>query len=249
MAASLLRYLSDEDTPGISRAKRGTGFAYFDARGRKISDARTLERIRSIVIPPAWTEVWISPAPHGHIQATGRDARGRKQYRYHPLWRARRDRSKYAQLESFARALPAIRRGVARDLRKPGLPREKVLAAIVRLLESSMIRVGNDEYTKSNGSYGLTTLRDHHVRFRGAKMRFAFRGKSGVKRDVELEDRRLARIVKQRAGRQRAAEQRAGGEKRDRRGDQDDGGALGKYDHRVPKILCPPRCPRSVSGG
>lgn len=197
MAATLLRYLSDEDAPGISRAKHGTSFNYFDAKGRKISDARTLERIRSIVIPPAWTDVWIAPTPHGHIQATGRDARGRKQYRYHTLWRAQRDQSKYAALESFARALPAIRRGVARDLKKPGLPREKVLAAIVRLLECSMIRVGNEEYTKSNGSYGLTTLLDNHVKFSGGKMRFAFRGKSGVKRNVELQDRRLASIVKQ----------------------------------------------------
>jgi len=149
------------------------------------------------VIPPAWTDVWICPDPRGHIQATGRDARGRKQYRYHPRWREVRDEDKYGRLADFGRALPAIRRRIDRDLRRRGLPREKVLAAVVKLLETTFIRVGNDEYARQNRSYGLTTMRDAHVRVAGSKVRFLFRGKSGVEHQLELDDRRLARIVKQ----------------------------------------------------
>jgi DNA topoisomerase I len=149
------------------------------------------------VIPPAWTDVWICPDPRGHLQATGRDARGRKQYRYHPRWREVRDEDKYGRLAEFGRALPAIRRRIARDLRRRGLPREKVLAAVVALLETTFIRVGNDEYARTNNSYGLTTMRDAHVRVSGSKVRFLFRGKSGVRHELELDDRRLARIVRQ----------------------------------------------------
>ena len=149
------------------------------------------------MIPPAWTDVWICPDPRGHIQATGRDARGRKQYRYHPRWREVRDEDKYGRLADFGRALPAIRRRIDRDLRRRGLPREKVLAAVVKLLETTFIRVGNDEYARQNRSYGLTTMRDAHVRVAGSKVRFLFRGKSGVEHQLELDDRRLARIVKQ----------------------------------------------------
>jgi DNA topoisomerase I len=194
--SSVLRYLCDEDVPGIRRVRHGSGFVYFDPRGRKITDENTLARIRSIVIPPAWQEVWICPLRYGHIQATGRDARGRKQYRYHPLWRAWKDEAKYQQLAAFGRALPQIRRRVGRDLAKPGLPREKVLAAIVRLLERTMIRVGNDEYARANRSYGLTTLLDNHVRFYSGKLKFAFRGKSGIARRVVLRDPRLLRVVR-----------------------------------------------------
>ena len=149
------------------------------------------------MIPPAWTSVWICPDPLGHLQATGRDARGRKQYRYHPRWRQVRDEHKYGRLADFGRALPGIRRRIARDIRRSGLPREKVLAAIVRLLETTFIRVGNDEYARENRSYGLTTMRDAHVRVNGSSVRFFFRGKSGVPHELHLDDRRLARIVKQ----------------------------------------------------
>jgi DNA topoisomerase-1 len=162
-----------------------------------IKERRTLIRIRSLAIPPAWTDVWICTREDGHLQATGRDARGRKQYRYHQQWRAVRDENKYQRLISFAKALPKIRRRIARDLRRKGLPREKVLAAVVKLLETTLIRVGNDEYAKSNGSFGLTTMRDRHAHVRGAKVSFEFRGKSGVEHEIDLEDPRLARIVRQ----------------------------------------------------
>ena len=155
-----------------------------------------MQRIKSLVIPPAWTDVWISPDPRGHLQATGRDARGRKQYRYHPRWREVRDETKYYRLIGFAQALPAVRRRTAADLRKSGLPKEKVLATVVQLLEKTLIRVGNDEYAKQNRSFGLTTLRDGHVDVTGGKVTFAFRGKSGVEHEVVLDDRRLARVVK-----------------------------------------------------
>lgn len=158
---------------------------------------RDLARIRALVIPPAWKAVWICPDPRGHLQATGRDARGRKQYRYHPRWREVRDEDKYGRLPDFGRALPAIRRRIGRDLGRPGLSREKVLAAVVKLLETTFIRVGNDEYARQNRSFGLTTMRDAHVRVSGSKVRFLFRGKSGVRHALELADRRLARIVKQ----------------------------------------------------
>jgi DNA topoisomerase-1 len=153
-------------------------------------------RIRALAIPPAWTDVWICADPRGHLQATGRDARGRKQYRYHPRWREVRDQDKYGRLPEFGRALPAIRRRIGRDLGRHGLPRQKVLAAVVKLLETTFIRVGNDEYARQNRSYGLTTMRDGHVRVSGSKVRFMFRGKSGVQHALELDDRRLARIVR-----------------------------------------------------
>ncbi len=190
-----LRHASD-DRPGISRRCAGRGFTYRDASGRLIRDAATLDRIRSIVIPPAWTDVWICPWPNGHLQATGRDARGRKQYRYHPRYRARRDGVKFERLIAFARALPAIRAQVERDLSRPGLPQEKVVAAVVRLLELTLIRVGNDEYARLNRSFGLTTLRDRHAEVDGAAITFRFRAKSGQQREVGLRDRRLAGLVK-----------------------------------------------------
>jgi DNA topoisomerase I len=190
-----LRHSSDE-SPGITRRRSGRGFSYRDPEGRTIRDAATLERIRAIVIPPAWTDVWISPWPNGHLQATGRDARGRKQYRYHARYRARRDTAKFERLIAFARALPAIREQVDRDLSRPGLPREKVLAAVVRLLELTLIRVGNDEYARLNKSFGLTTLRDRHATVEGTSITFRFRGKSGQQHEVGLRDRRLAGVVK-----------------------------------------------------
>jgi DNA topoisomerase-1 len=167
-----------------------------DADGTRVRHAATLARIRALAIPPAWTEVWICRSPHGHVQAVGRDARGRKQYRYHPRWRAVRDETKYARMLAFARALPAIRAAVARDLERPGLPRRKVLAAVVRLLETTLIRVGNEEYARQNGSFGLTTMRDGHVAVSGAALRFHFNGKSGRAHVVDVRDPRLARIVR-----------------------------------------------------
>ena len=190
-----MRYVSDR-SPGIRRRRAGRTFRYSTASGRPVRDPRELARIRSLAIPPAWTEVWICAAPDGHLQAVGRDARGRKQYRYHPAWRALRERTKYDRMRAFARALPRIRRRVERDLARSGLPREKVLATVVRLLELTRIRVGNPEYTRENGSYGLTTLRNRHVEVRGAKLRFHFRGKSGRIRDVAVESPRLARVVR-----------------------------------------------------
>jgi DNA topoisomerase-1 len=197
-AAVDLKYASDE-SPGIRRKKAGTGFTYIDAKGKGLRDEATLRRIKSLVIPPAWTEVWISPDSNGHLQATGFDARHRKQYRYHPRFREVREQTKYTRMLDFARALPRIRRRVARDLRLTGLPREKVLAAVVRLLEMTLIRVGNDEYAKSNRSFGLTTLQDKHAHINGSRthVRFEFKGKSGVAHEIDLADPRLARIVKQ----------------------------------------------------
>jgi DNA topoisomerase-1 len=191
-----LTYVEDTQ-PGIRRQPSGQGFRYVGAKGNTLKNGRLLARIRSLAIPPAWTDVWICSNERGHLQATGRDARGRKQYRYHPDWQATRDENKYQKLIAFAKALPKMRRRVARDLRKKGLPREKVLAAIVKLLETTLIRVGNDEYAKSNGSFGLTTIRDRHAKIRGAKVRFEFRGKSGIEHEIDLEDPRLARIVRQ----------------------------------------------------
>jgi DNA topoisomerase-1 len=182
--------------PGIRRKRAGKGFAYVDSDGKTIRDAEQLARIRSLAIPPAYTDVWICPSPNGHIQATGRDARGRKQYRYHPKWREVRDETKFGRMIAFSEALPRIRERVERDLTLQGLPREKVLATVVRLLECTRIRVGNDEYAKSNRSFGLTTLQDRHVEISGSTLRFEFRGKSGKTHKVDLNDRRLARIVR-----------------------------------------------------
>jgi DNA topoisomerase-1 len=190
-----LTYVHDDD-PGIARLKSGAGFTYRDAHGRTIRDARELDRIRALVIPPAWTNVWICPDPRGHIQATGRDQRGRKQYRYHPDWRASRDTHKYGRVAAFGRALPRLRKQVELDLGRRGLPREKVLAAVVRLLEVTLIRVGNTEYAKTNKSFGLTTMQKRHVKVSGAGAVFEFRGKSGKSHRTGFHDRRLVRIVR-----------------------------------------------------
>jgi DNA topoisomerase-1 len=193
--AAGLHYVGDT-TPGIRRLRRGSSFYYVGTNGKLIRNQEELRRIRSLVIPPAWTDVWVCPDARGHLQATGRDVRGRKQYRYHPKWREVRDETKYHRMISFALALPAIRKRTAADMRGPGLTREKVLAAVVQLLEKTLIRVGNDEYAKENHSFGLTTMRDGHVAVKGARVRFVFRGKSGVEHDIDLNDRRLARTVK-----------------------------------------------------
>jgi DNA topoisomerase I len=192
--AAGLRYVND-NKPGIRREREAEGFRYVDAKGEPVDDEDTLKRIRSLAIPPAWTEVWICPQTNGHLQATGRDARGRKQYRYHPKWREVRDEVKYERMIKFGQALPAIRREVDRALDLPGLPREKVLATIVYLLETTMIRVGNEEYARTNKSFGLTTLRRRHVKIDGSDVQFSFRGKSGVYHKVKIHDRRLARII------------------------------------------------------
>jgi DNA topoisomerase I len=192
--AAGLRYVSDT-TPGIRRRRSGSGFSYVAPDGKVIKDAAEISRIRSLAIPPAYTDVWISPTANGHIQATGRDARGRKQYRYHPKWREKRDETKFGRVLAFSEALPRIRAQVERDLSKPGLPREKVLATVVRLLDCTGIRIGNDEYARSNRSFGLTTLQDRHVEISGSNIKFEFRGKSGKAHSVSLSDRRLARIV------------------------------------------------------
>src|SRR4051812_10731238 len=190
-----LRYVSD-GKPGIRRERLRGRFRYVDPAGKPIKDQATLARIKALVIPPAWSEVWICSDPNGHVQVTARDAKGRKQYRYHPLWRKARDENKYEHLISFGNALPAIRGRVEKDLALPGLPRAKILATIVRLLETTMMRVGNEEYARSNGSFGLTTLRDKHVQIDGHRLQFEFRGKSGVQHSVALNDHRLARIVR-----------------------------------------------------
>jgi DNA topoisomerase-1 len=194
--AAGLRYVSDE-MPGITRIARGKHFAYVAADGKEITDETELARIRSLAVPPAYTDVWICPIANGHLQATGRDARGRKQYRYHKRWREVRDETKYGRMIAFAQALPAIRKRIEADMALSGLPREKVLATVVQLLETTAIRVGNDEYAKDNGSYGLTTLRNTHAKVQGATVRFSFRGKSGVRHAIDLRDRRLAKIVRQ----------------------------------------------------
>ena len=191
-----LRYVH-ADRPGITRHGAGKGFFYRDPQGERITDKATIKRIKALAIPPAWTDVWICPSENGHIQATGRDARGRKQYRYHEKWREVRDETKYEHVLAFGRALPGIRERVDADLRRQGLPKEKVLAAIVRLLETTLIRIGNDQYAKENKSFGLTTMRDRHADIHGSTVSFEFNGKSGIEHEVDLEDRRLAKIVKQ----------------------------------------------------
>jgi DNA topoisomerase IB len=189
-----LVYVTDAQ-PGIRRLRRGKGFGYRSADGKAINDPDELQRIRALAIPPAYADVWICVDPRGHLQATGRDARGRKQYRYHAHWRQLRDHGKFDRLLAFGATLPKLRRRVRRDLALPGLPHEKVLALIVRLLDETLIRIGNDSYARDNKSYGLTTLRSRHVRAERGRLRFAFRGKSGQEREVELSDKRLARIV------------------------------------------------------
>jgi len=190
-----LRYVSD-DQPGYTRKPRGKGFLYFDTDGKPIRDEQRILRINRLAIPPAYTDVWICPSPNGHIQATGRDARRRKQYRYHERWREVRDENKYEKMLLFGEALEKIRRHVTKDMRSPGFPRGKVLATVVRLLEQTLIRVGNEEYARENKSFGLTTMRNRHLEIEGSKVKFRFRGKSGVYREVLVRDRRAARIVK-----------------------------------------------------
>ncbi|MGH8101294.1 MAG: DNA topoisomerase IB [Chthoniobacterales bacterium] len=189
-----LRYVSD-DRAGYMRKPKGKQFEYFDTEGKPIRDDELLLRIKRLAIPPAWTDVWICPLPNGHIQATGRDARRRKQYRYHDRWREVRDENKYDRMVSFARVLPKIRRRVARDLRRAGLPREKVLATVVQLLERTFIRIGNDDYARQNKSYGLTTMQNRHVEVKGTRLRFRFRGKSGRYHQVDFTDRRIAKVI------------------------------------------------------
>ena len=190
-----LRYVHDS-MPGITRHKAHNGFDYRTPDGELVRDIDTLKRIRALAIPPAWTDVWICPDPNGHLQAVGRDQRRRKQYRYHPRWREIRDEAKFGKMLVFSRALPLIRARIEQDLKRPGLPRERVLAAIVRLMELTLFRVGNNEYAKENKSYGLTTLRDRHVAIDGSRIHIGFRGKSGIQHQTDINDRRLARIVK-----------------------------------------------------
>jgi len=190
-----LRYVSDEQ-PGIRRRKAGKGFTYLKPGGSKVDDEATLKRIKTLAVPPAWTDVWICPHANGHIQATGRDAKGRKQYRYHARFREVRDGTKYEHMMAFAQALPAIRAKLKEHMALRGLPREKVLATVVHLLESTLIRVGNDDYVKQNKSYGLTTLRNKHVKVDGSELRFEFKGKSGKTWNLQVKDRRIAKIVR-----------------------------------------------------
>ncbi len=190
-----LRYVSDV-RPGIRRKKRGQSFVFLNPDGSVVRDRNTLVRIKRLAIPPAWTEVWICPLENGHLQATGRDARGRKQYRYHARWREVRDENKYQRMIAFGHALPKIRKRVRRDLKLPGMPRNKVLATIVTLLETTLVRVGNEEYARENRSYGLTTMRNRHVKVLGSKITFEFIGKSGKRHKIDVHDRHLARIVK-----------------------------------------------------
>jgi DNA topoisomerase-1 len=189
-----LRYEGDA-APGWTRKKRGSSFAYFDARGHRIQRPRDISRVRALAIPPAWTRVWISPSPDAHIQATGRDARGRKQYKYHSRFRELREAAKYAHILEFAEQLPALRRHAKKDLARAGLPREKVLAAVIDVMQRTCVRVGNDRYAEVNGSYGLTTLRDRHLRVAGAHLTFRFKGKGGKLHEQHLDDPKLARIL------------------------------------------------------
>ncbi len=193
--AASLRYVVDSRA-GFQRKRAGTGFSYLDLDGRPIRDRETLRRIRSLAIPPAWTGVWICPLAHGHLQATGRDARGRKQYRYHARWREVRDETKYGRMIPFGSALPRIRAQLQEDLTLPDLPRNKVLATIVRLLETTFIRVGNEEYARANRSFGLTTMKTRHVEVEGSSIHFTFRGKGGKAHEISVSDRYLARLVK-----------------------------------------------------
>ena len=188
-------YYVNDNRVGYRRKANGNGFEYLDTEAKRIRDRQRLLRIKRLAIPPAWTDVWICPSPNGHIQATGRDARGRKQYRYHDRWREVRDENKFGRLAEFAKTLPKIRRRVARDITLADLPREKVLATVVRLLERTFIRIGNEEYARENKSFGLTTIKNRHVMVKGAHLRFRFRGKSGRHHEVDMTDRRIAKIV------------------------------------------------------
>jgi DNA topoisomerase-1 len=192
---SQLRYTTDK-VPGIRRSGRSKRFVYYDARGRRIRSPIILRRIKALAVPPAWTQIWISSSPDSHLQAVGRDARGRKQFLYHARWRELREQTKYDRLTTVGTVLPRLRGRITKDLSLRGLPRERVLATIVRLLETTFIRIGNDEYARQNQSFGLTTLRNRHVNIRGSSIRFRFRGKSGISRDTVLSDRRLAQIVR-----------------------------------------------------
>ena len=189
-----LRYVSDHQ-PGYTRRAKGDDFDYFDTEGKLIRDEQRLLRIKRLAIPPAYTSVWICPSPNGHIQATGRDARGRKQYRYHERWREVREENKYDRMVAFGNGLPKIRRRVNKDLALPGLPRNKALATVVQLLERTFIRIGNEAYARENKSFGLTTMQDRHVDVKGSQLRFRFRGKRGIKHQIDLTDRRIAKIV------------------------------------------------------
>src|SRR5690242_6688974 len=190
-----LRYVSDTQ-PGIQRIRCGKGFRYRNPDGKPVRDPEILGRIKSLAIPPAWKDVWVCPNPKGHLQATGRDAKGRKQSRYHPRWREIRDETKYERMLAFGAALPEIRNQVERDLALPGMPRRKILATVVRLMETTYIRVGNEEYAKENHSFGLTTMRNRHVNVDGSTVTFKFEGKSGVKHEINFTSRRLARIIR-----------------------------------------------------
>lgn len=190
-----LTYVSD-DSPGFRRLRFRNAFRYFNEKGKRIARATELRRIEALAIPPAWEQVWICPSPTGHLQATGRDARGRKQLLYHAEWRQVRDAAKFERMESFARALPIVRRQIAQDMKRPGLPREKILALIIRLLEMTLIRVGNEEYVAANRSYGLTTLKNRHAALSGGSVRFLFRGKSGVQHEIDVRDARLVKLVR-----------------------------------------------------
>ncbi len=192
-----LVYVSDEQ-PGLRRQRAGKGFRYLDAKGRAVRDARTLARVRALAIPPAYTDVWISARANGHIQATGRDARGRKQYRYHPQWNAVRDGEKFERLEAFGAALPKLRRHLRKDLKLPGFPERKVTAMVVAVMADTLVRIGNAGYARDNRSYGLTTLRNRHVTFlKGGRARFSFRGKSGIAHDIDLTDAKLVKLMQQ----------------------------------------------------
>jgi DNA topoisomerase I len=195
-ATAVALHHSMDDEPGLRRTRRGKHFSYRTASGAPVRDAATLSRIRALAIPPAWTDVWIAPDPRGHIQATGRDARGRKQYRYHARWREVRDAAKYHRLVAFCAALPRLRAAIERDIACSCLCKTKVLATVVALMERAQLRVGNEEYARANRSYGATTLRDRHARIRGDTLELAYRGKGGIERHVRITDRRLARIVR-----------------------------------------------------
>jgi DNA topoisomerase-1 len=197
--AAGLRYVADTAV-GIRRVRCGSGFRYVSANGTALGDRAEIHRIRALAIPPAWREVWICPLPNGHLQAVGRDQRGRKQYRYHERWREVRDATKYGQMVAFGAALPHIRRRVATDIRRPGLSRTKVLATVVKLLDTTLIRVGNEEYARDNRSFGLTTMRERHVDVAGARIHFHFRGKSGKEHSIDVLDRRVANVVRRMLG-------------------------------------------------